>query len=228
MGATAVPVKPWSRRGRAERASLLAVGALVLVNLVFVAMALARSDDVVSDGSGSVTNGWIISGGILLTLLVVAGLQVVPLPHSIRHTAQILALFSQALHSGGHLFRFYYDYRYYDDVLHTFLTAALAVLLHAAAIRPFPHRLVRPLRTFAAIVVLSVAAAGIWEIFEYSADSLLGTREQDDLQDTMQDMIDGTVGGTLFGMVAAWLNARAIRKDPKRWGSYVPMADDDD
>jgi len=201
---------------------------LAAVNEGLVIGALATTGAEVTSGSGSgVTNGWIISGGIALTFLVVVGLQFVPLPHVFRHSAQALALAAQAMHSAGHLFRWYYRFPHYDDILHAVLTAALAVMLHAAAIRPLRHRDVRPARTFVAIVVFALAAAALWEIFEYSTDSLLGTHEQDDLQDTMQDIIDGTLGGTLFGFVAAWANAREQRKNPKLWDSDALVAEDE-
>lgn len=211
---------------RTERVLLATVTTLVAINIVLLIGALVEGDTPVRDGSGSITNGWIISGGIALTLVIVVGLQFVPLSHTIRHTSQTLALVAQALHSLGHLWGFYYSIWFYDDILHTVLTAALAVLLNAVAIQPIPRRLVRPSSIFAGIVIFAIAAAGVWEIFEYSADKLLGTREQDDLDDTMIDMIDGTLGGVALGGIAAWVTQREITNNPKWWRSPKPVSDD--
>ncbi|PHV71714.1 hypothetical protein CS063_03905 [Sporanaerobium hydrogeniformans] len=49
--------------------------------------------------------------------------------------------------------------------------------------------------------LLSLAGAGIWEIFEFTSDSLLGTRTQlGSLQDTMEDIVYGTLGAALYSM----------------------------
>ena len=45
------------------------------------------------------------------------------------------------------------------------------------------------------VLSFSVALAGLWEIYEFSIDSLLGTTAQNgSLSDTMWDMIAGTLG----------------------------------
>lgn len=213
-------------KSRTERTLVATVVALFALNIVLMIGALAKGATSVRDGSGSITNGWIISGGIALTLVIVVGLQWVPISHTMRHLSQILALVAQALHSLGHLWGFYYSIWFYDDILHTILTAALAVLLNAIVIQPIPRRLVTPRAIFAGVVIFAIAAAGIWEIFEYSADRVLGTREQDDLDDTMQDMIDGTLGGVALGGLAAWATQREITNDPKWWRSRKPVSDD--
>ena len=47
----------------------------------------------------------------------------------------------------------------------------------------------------------SIAGAGIWEIYEFTADNLLGINMQGDNTNTMGDIISGTLGAlTWFGI----------------------------
>ena len=53
--------------------------------------------------------------------------------------------------------------------------------------------------------LFSVAAAGVWEIFEFSVDQLLGFDSQlNSLVDTMTDIIAGTCGA-IIGIFLLWL-----------------------
>ena len=47
----------------------------------------------------------------------------------------------------------------------------------------------------------AIAGAGIWEIYEFTADNLLGINMQGDNTNTMGDIISGTLGAlTWFGI----------------------------
>lgn len=54
------------------------------------------------------------------------------------------------------------------------------------------------------IVSFSIALAGLWEIFEFTADNLTGQDAQDflltGLDDTMYDLILATFGSILYGI----------------------------
>ncbi len=197
----AVQAKRWRQVTPRMRWTL---AGLLLVNLIFAIWALSMGGAEVSDGSFSVTDGNIIAGGIALTLLGVVALAFLPLPPGPVARAQALTLGAQILHAGGHLFRLYYDYKHYDDVLHVFLPMAVClVFLDFSRSRRFLFTTrLGPTRVAILIAVIGLAVAGFWEIFEFVLDQVLGTREQDNLVDTMVDMIDGLVGGTIAAVYA--------------------------
>lgn len=185
-----------------------ALVALVALDLFLAALAWRYGASVIRDGAGTVTNGFNVLLSIMVGLAVAAAWELWrPLPRRLKRATQIFFLGAIALHALGHLAGFYYAWRPFDDVLHTFITGVAAVLAmrHAQALGLFPSRHSRPLRAALLAGVLALAIAGAWEIFEYTMDSTQGTREQDDLADTMQDMIDGAIGGALAG---AWAYAR--------------------
>jgi len=196
-----------------SRFETVSVWALLAMNLALLGMALAQGDVAVVDGDIEVTDGWTVAVGIALTL-VVAGLAfLLPFRRRLVRRAQIFALGAQVLHAGGHLFRLYYLFPVYDDVLHfglAFLLGLLAFDFARSRRFVFNWRL-GPARVAILVWIASTALAGLWEIFEFSADVLAATREQDDLTDTMVDMIDGTLGGAAAGFVA-WRGLRAERR----------------
>lgn len=178
---------------------------LLVVNLVLLAFAIRLGSREVRDGAAGVTDGWIIAGGILLTLPVVLAVRFLPLPPRVVALGMILTLFAQVAHATGHLARLYYLLWWYDDLLHFGLVAALGLVLFVAARSRaflFDWRL-GPVRVAALVWIGAVAAAAVWEIFEFLMDIVLGTREQDNLVDTMVDMLDGAAGA-LVASVASW------------------------
>ena len=51
------------------------------------------------------------------------------------------------------------------------------------------------------ILATSVASAGIWEMIEFTGDTLFATNAQlGSLQDTMEDIICGTIGGGIYAV----------------------------
>ncbi len=67
---------------------------------------------------------------------------------------------------------------------------------------------------------LGVASAGLWEIFEFTADSLFGTAMQKGATDTMSDIIVATIGAG----IAAFMAYRHIT-EPKKSGIGTIMKD---
>lgn len=205
---------------------------LLLANLLFAAWALSRGRESISDGAATVTDGYIITGGIGLTLLGVIALAFLPMPPGPVARAQALTLGAQALHAGGHLFGFYYMFNEpvgnvmigYDDLLHVFLPMAVGlVFLDFARSRRFLFTTrLGPTRVSILVVIVAVAVAGFWEIFEFTTDQILGTREQDNLPDTMVDMIDGLLGG----LVAGFWARRVLRHEREVKALAGPRSDE--
>lgn len=189
----------------------VALVGLLVANLVLLVLAIRLGSQEVRDGEAGVTDGWIIAGGILLTLPVVLAVRFLPLPPRVVALGMMLTLAAQVMHATGHLARIYYLVWWYDDLLHFGLVAALGLVIFVAARSRaflFDWRL-GPARVAALVWIGAVAAAAVWEIFEFLMDVLLGTREQDNLVDTMVDMLDGAAGA-LVASIVAW---RVLRRE---------------
>lgn len=181
-----------------------AAWALLAANVALLAAAVRMGSAQVRDDAAGVTDGWTIAGGIVLSLAVVAAATRLPFPPRTRLLAVLFGLGAQALHAGGHVLRLYYLIPWYDDLLHFGLVALLGLVILGAARSPrflFSWRM-GAWRVAALVWLTAVAAAGLWELFEFTADVALGTREQDDLVDTMVDMLDGAAGGSIAALVA--------------------------
>lgn len=192
---------------------------LVAVNVGFLAWAVSLgSTDLPLEWAVVVTNGWLVAGGIVLTFLVAWPLARF-LPRGVGAPAAQLLLAGQAFHASGQLLRLYYVYPWYDDALH-FASVIGIALIAMATLRAADPAMERRLRVGGVALLgfaIAVAIVGLWEIFEFSTDALLGTREQDDLVDTMMDMVDGTMGAAVAG---AWTTLRALL--PSRSGADAP------
>jgi len=188
---------------RATRPFRWIVVGLAAANGLLLLWGLNVGGQQVRDGSGSVTTGYNVALAIGATLLAVLAIQALRLAAPLRSMIQVFALVAQALHSLGHLARWYYTYRWFDDALHVTLLIFVGVLALrlAQAWDIFPARDATRVRAALVALVAAIAIAGLWEIFEFAMDTLQGSREQDDLTDTMLDMIDGTIGGAV---AAAW------------------------
>lgn len=199
-----------ARHGEASRGWKRAVVLLALANLALLGGAITLGGSEVRDGSGSITNGWVVAAGIAGTALVALAVRWAPLPPALVAQVQAFALGAQALHATGHLARLYYDYWFYDDLLHAGLVFAIGMLLIEIGRLPRPpFGRLAPIAFAAMVLIGALAAAGLWEIFEFVMDVTFGTREQDNLVDTMQDMLDGLLGGS----VAAALAWRAVVRE---------------
>lgn len=181
----------------------LVLGA-ALLDVALLAWAIDYGAAEVRDGAGSITNGYNVALSLGVTLAAALLLQVLRLPPALRVRGQLALLVGQALHALGHLARWYYVVPFYDDVLHFGIAAMSAFLLLrlAQAWDVFPSAHATPLRAALVVLVLGLAVAGGWEIFEFLMDNLQGTREQDDLTDTMADMVSGLFGAGAASLVA--------------------------
>lgn len=89
----------------------------------------------------------------------------------------------------------------YDKILHTFSGAIIAVIGYILYIYLFGDDNSSKIKKSAPIVFViafSTAAAGVWEIWEFTTDTLFGLCAQNNsLNDTMWDIICGTIMGIL-------------------------------
>lgn len=186
-----------------------AAWALAALDGALLLLAISLGDGTVRDGGGSVTNGWTVSAGIVATLAGMAALPFTAIPAGLARQVQAFGLGAQALHAAGHLLGLYYSLPFYDDVLHFGLVLVIGLLIAEALRLPDGRSAKRPGPVVAGALVWvgATAAAGVWEIFEFAMDGLLGTREQDNLFDTMVDMVDGTLGGLVAGALT-WRRQR--------------------
>lgn len=199
-------ILPKRTPGRRLRATIWTLAA---VNVVFLVAAIWLGGGEVTDSEGSITNGWIIASGIVISLVLVAAAGFLPFDRLLVAQAQALGLGTQALHSAGHILRLYYLVWFYDDLLHFGVVIAIGMAVYSFTHSPrflFTRHL-GAVRVGFLVWLASTAIAGLWEIFEFLTDVILGTREQDNLHDTMLDMIDGTLGGAVAG-IYAWRRGR--------------------
>ncbi len=116
----------------------------------------------------------------------------------------IFTFFAQYL---GACLHFYNIIPIYDLILHSASGILLVLLAHYLLTAFFIKGVDIPLRlTLLCCFLFSVAAAGVWEIWEFSGDMLFGLSSQGgSLIDTMTDIIAGScgaiVGTTLLGLI---------------------------
>lgn len=124
----------------------------------------------------------------------------------------ILLLFLFASIFLGTANRFYDYFWWWDKMLHGFsgfVFAYMGYLLHMYLDPDFRLRLPSG-RIFAALFAFSfsLAAGGVWEIYEYTIDSFFGTQYQGvGIHDTMRDIILDTLGALVFSCLL-------LSKDP--------------
>lgn len=190
-------------RARAMQAALVA---LLAIDLWLILVALRRAGEEFRDGAGYVTTGGNVAGSIAAVLLLAGATIFTRLPAKLRFEIQVSSLAAIALHAGGHLFGYYAAYWWYDEVLHVVFPGIASVLLvrTAQALDLFPTKESTGVRAAILTIVVALAVAAAWEIFEFLMDAFQRTREQDNLVDTMRDMIAGGFGGAMAAAWAAW------------------------
>lgn len=93
----------------------------------------------------------------------------------------------------------FYGVPYWDKFLH--LTSGLLLALIGMLILWSLNekgKELHPAVIIAFVLIFSIASAGVWEIWEFTTDSLFGlTAQNNSLNDTMWDIICGTIGGSI-------------------------------
>lgn len=114
-------------------------------------------------------------------------------------TLVLFIMFSSLL---GSCYRFYDIINHYDDFLHIwsgFISVSVAYSLLISFNKSDIVNNINKYFIAIYIFVFAIAVAGLWEIIEFSMDTLLGLHTQvGGLKDTMIDMIDGLLGAIIM------------------------------
>ena len=155
------------------------------------------------------TAGVLVGAALLLSWM--------PFPYYVA-----IVLFTCAAQYFGMMFDFYHRFWWYDVIVHFFSGILLSCMGY------FLFRLLsrKVQGTFPVLlpvlfsVFFAVGCAGLWEIYEYCADTFFGLQAQSGMgqtriDDTMQDIIAGTVSAVCYGIgLGLYLHRRAdnVRK----------------
>lgn len=95
----------------------------------------------------------------------------------------------------------FYSIPNYDKFLHLLSGVVIAIIgyvLFLYLTTDKSRNEINPLMPMIFVILFATAAAGVWEIWEFTTDSLFGlTAQNNSLTDTMWDIICGTVVGVL-------------------------------
>lgn len=95
----------------------------------------------------------------------------------------------------------FYSIPNYDKFLHLLSGAIIAIIGYILFIyltNDISRKEMNPLTPAIFVILFATAAAGVWEIWEFTTDSLFGLSAQNNsLNDTMWDIICGTVVGII-------------------------------
>lgn len=108
----------------------------------------------------------------------------------------VFLLFVLAAGVLGAIGNLYNEITYYDKLVHFIsgvLVSLLVILLSKLFYKEEPNKKI----LFLIIVVLNLAIASLWEIFEFLFDTLFDKNAQKGNTDTMLDMITAFIGGIL-------------------------------
>lgn len=110
----------------------------------------------------------------------------------------------------------FYGFLHYDKILHLASGVILAVfgfIIYIYLGNNQIHKEMRPAAMIFFSLVFTIAAAGVWEIWEFSTDQIFGlTAQMNSLHDTMWDIICGTIGGLIMNIpIAMYSKGKQIR-----------------
>lgn len=116
----------------------------------------------------------------------------------------------------GSMLNFYRVFSWYDLFLHGtsgFLLFFAAHFFYRFLLRRHPAPNVPLTLPIYFDLFVATACAGLWEIYEFSADYLLGQHMQGPMTDSMTDMIAGTIGA-IAAAVLVYRRFKRIPPDP--------------
>lgn len=106
----------------------------------------------------------------------------------------------------------FYSITNYDKFLHLLSGAIIAIIgyvLYIYLTNEASRKEINPLTPAIFVILFATAAAGAWEIWEFTTDSLFGlTAQNNSLNDTMWDIICGTVVGIITA-IPIYINSKS-------------------
>ena len=106
----------------------------------------------------------------------------------------------------------FYGIPNYDKFLHLLSGAIIAIIGYALFIyltNDISRKEMNPLTSVIFVILFATAAAGVWEIWEFTTDSLFGLSAQNNsLHDTMWDIICGTIVGVITA-IPIYINSKS-------------------
>ncbi|WP_205697769.1 hypothetical protein [Conexibacter sp. SYSU D00693] len=115
-----------------------------------------------------------------------------------------------------------------DSAIHALVPAVLAplayVLLARAGALPWPGEPPGRWATVLLCVALGAATGALWELLEWTADSVTGSRLQEGLADTNRDLL-ADAAGSLLGAVVLALRPPARGSSPRTGAGPEALAD---
>ncbi len=106
----------------------------------------------------------------------------------------------------------FYGIPNYDKFLHLLSGAIIAIIGYALFIyltNDIARKEIHPLTSVIFVILFATAAAGVWEIWEFTTDSLFGlTAQNNSLHDTMWDIICGTIVGIVTA-IPIYINSKS-------------------
>ena len=116
----------------------------------------------------------------------------------------------------GSVLDFYIIIPGYDKILHLIsgvIIAYIGYIFYLNLVKTDDKEAVNPMMGVVFSIIFSIAAAGAWEIWEFSTDQLFGfTSQNNSLIDTMMDIICGTVMGILANIpIAMYIKGKKVK-----------------
>ena len=106
----------------------------------------------------------------------------------------------------------FYGIPNYDKFLHLLSGAIIAIIGYALFIyltNDIARKEMHPLTSVIFVILFATAAAGVWEIWDFTTDSLFGlTAQNNSLHDTMWDIICGTIVGIVTA-IPIYINSKS-------------------
>lgn len=103
----------------------------------------------------------------------------------------------------GEVLMFYEKVSLWDDMMHLFGTAVVAMLAFMIVYTLHYTKKLRLTIPFVGFftVIFAVAVGAIWEIAEFSIDGIFGKNMQKGLSDTMWDLVNDLMGGAVVAVL---------------------------
>lgn len=160
---------------------------------VWAGFGFYRSGDKVSLASA------VLSALLFQMAPVIGAVLRVRIPVSFRYIWFVFILAAMYL---GEIHSFFYRFLWWDDMLHTctaMLVAYVALLVILASTRDNAGQIAaRPMFLFFSVLAFTMAFGAVWELFEFSADQLLGVN--------MLKGRDSTLPGSVYDYGRALIN----------------------